>query len=124
MSHMGSCTGWHSCNNRHCLGTHGTRIPCWKKAKEEMIHWEILGPPIHVVSTLADTIYLSVVADHVHPVIEVMIPGGFGLFQQPTSEPTYSRNGGVDLTSNFPRAHCSSLFECPGPKGSSPHLTT
>ncbi|KAK5602901.1 hypothetical protein CRENBAI_021555 [Crenichthys baileyi] len=99
---MGSFTGCHSCNNRHCLGTHGTRIPCWKKTREEMIHREILGPPIHVVSTLAHTIYLSVVADHV-----VMIPGGFDLFQHPSSEPTYSRNGCVDLNSNFPRAHCN-----------------
>jgi len=36
--------------------------------------WETLGPAIHVD--------LSIVADHVHPFMEMVFPGGCGLFQQ------------------------------------------
>ena len=47
-----------------------------------MFCWETLGPAIHVDVTLTHTTYLSIVADHVHPFMETVFPGGSGLFQQ------------------------------------------
>ena len=47
-----------------------------------MFCWETLGPAIHVDVTLTRTTYLSIVADHVHPFMETVFPGGCGLFQQ------------------------------------------
>lgn len=39
-----------------------------------MFYWETSSPAIHVAVTLTCTIYLSVVADHVHPFIETVFP--------------------------------------------------
>lgn len=47
-----------------------------------MFCWETLGLAIHVDVTLTRTTYLSIVADHVHPFMETIFPGGSGLFQQ------------------------------------------
>ena len=44
--------------------------------------WETLGPAIHVDVTLTHTTYLSIVADHEHPVVITVFPDGCGLFQQ------------------------------------------
>lgn len=41
-----------------------------------------LGSCIHVDVTLARTIYPSIVADHVHPCMEKVLPNGCGLSQQ------------------------------------------
>ena len=49
-----------------------------------MFFWENLGPAIHVDVTLTRTIYLSIVADHVHPFIETVFLDGCDLFQQDT----------------------------------------
>lgn len=47
-----------------------------------MLCWETLGPAIHVDVTLTHTTFLSIVADHVHPFMETVLPDGSGLFQQ------------------------------------------
>jgi len=47
-----------------------------------MFCWETLGPAIHVDVTWTCTTYLSIVADHVHPFMEMVFPGGCGLFRQ------------------------------------------
>ncbi|XP_067308382.1 transmembrane inner ear expressed protein isoform X1 [Pseudorasbora parva] len=47
-----------------------------------MFCWETLGPAIHVDFTLTCTIYLRIVADHLHPFVEMVFPDGCGLFQQ------------------------------------------
>jgi len=47
-----------------------------------MFCWETLGPVIHVDVSLTHTTYLSIVADHVHPFMETVFPGGCVLFQQ------------------------------------------
>ncbi|KAK3520422.1 hypothetical protein QTP70_024176, partial [Hemibagrus guttatus] len=47
-----------------------------------MFCWETLGPAIHVIVTLTHTTSLSIVADHVHPVMETVFPDACGLFQQ------------------------------------------
>lgn len=47
-----------------------------------MFFCEILGPAIHVDATLTNTTYLSIVADHVHPLMETGNHYGFGLFQE------------------------------------------
>ena len=44
--------------------------------------WETLGPVINVDVTLTCTIYLSIVADHEHPFMEMVFTDGCGLFQQ------------------------------------------
>ena len=44
--------------------------------------WETFGPAIHVDVTLTCTTYLSIVADHEHPFMEMVFPDGCGLFQQ------------------------------------------
>ena len=41
-----------------------------------------MGPAIHVDVTLTRTTYLSIVADHVHPFMEMVFLDGCGLFQQ------------------------------------------
>ena len=47
-----------------------------------MLWWEILGPTIHVDVTLTHITYLSIIADHVHPFMEMVFPDGCGLFQE------------------------------------------
>ncbi|KAK3570021.1 hypothetical protein QTP86_009164 [Hemibagrus guttatus] len=47
-----------------------------------MLCWETWGPVIHVDVTLTRTTYLSIVAEHVHPFMEMVFPDGCGLFQQ------------------------------------------
>jgi len=44
--------------------------------------WETFGPAIHVDVTLKSTTYTSIVADYVHPFMELVFPGGRVLFQQ------------------------------------------
>lgn len=44
--------------------------------------WGTLGPVIHVDVTLTCTANQSLVADHVHPFTEIVIPDGYGLFEQ------------------------------------------
>ena len=47
-----------------------------------MFCWETLSPAINVNVTMTHTTYLSIVADHVHPLMETVFPDGCGLFQQ------------------------------------------
>lgn len=47
-----------------------------------MFCWENLGPAIHVNVSLTHVTYLSIVADHIHPFMEMVFAGGCGLFQQ------------------------------------------
>ncbi|KAK3533242.1 hypothetical protein QTP70_013655 [Hemibagrus guttatus] len=44
--------------------------------------WETLGPAVHVDVTVTRSIYLSIVADHVHPFMETLFPDGCVLFQK------------------------------------------
>ncbi|KAK3564923.1 hypothetical protein QTP86_031044 [Hemibagrus guttatus] len=70
--------------------SHGTSMHYGKKASQgggsvmlwAMFCWETLGPAIHVDVTLTRTTYLSIVTDHVHPLMETVFPDGCGLFQQ------------------------------------------
>lgn len=52
------------------------------KPVEAMFCWKTSVPVIHVDITLTRAIYLSTVADHVQLLIETVLPGGSGLFQQ------------------------------------------
>ena len=54
--------------------------------------WETLGPAIHVDVTLTRTTYISIVAYHVHPFMEMVFPDGCGLFQQDNAM-LQSKNG-------------------------------
>ena len=74
---------------RHLPGEHGTRMHYMKKTSRggsgmlwAMICWEVLGPAIHVDVTLTRTTYLNIVADHIHPFMEMVFPDVCGLFQQ------------------------------------------
>lgn len=43
---------------------------------------EKLEPVIYVDVTFTHTTYLSIVANHVHPAMDIVLPDGCGLFQQ------------------------------------------
>ncbi|KAK3523387.1 hypothetical protein QTP86_029885, partial [Hemibagrus guttatus] len=68
------------------MGRHSHRvwtIEQWKKvACETLFCWETLGPAIPLDVTLTRTTYLSIVADHVPPLMETLFPDVCGLFQQ------------------------------------------
>ena len=64
-----------------------------------MFCWETLGPAIHVDVTLTRTTYQSIVADHVHPFMETVFPGGCGLFQQDNASCHKAK-----MASKFPRS--------------------
>jgi len=59
-----------------------------------MFCWETLGPAINVDVTLTCTTYLSIVADHVHPFMETVFPGGsFSRIMRPDTKQKWFRNG-------------------------------
>ncbi|KAK3518122.1 hypothetical protein QTP70_033217 [Hemibagrus guttatus] len=69
-----------------------------------MFCWENLGSAIHVDVTLTHTTYLSNVADHVHPFMEMVFPDGCGLFQQdnaPCHKAKWFRDGLMSTTTSL-----------------------
>ncbi|KAK3525669.1 hypothetical protein QTP70_004315 [Hemibagrus guttatus] len=67
--------------------TMGRRQACGGSAMLwAMFCWETLGPAIHVEVTLTRITYLSIVAVHVHTLMETVFPDGCGLFQQDNAQ--------------------------------------
>jgi len=69
-------------------GTHGTRMLYGKKASRRR-QCDALGNVLlgnlgscHSCGCYFDTTHLNIVADHTHPFMETVFPGGCGLFQQ------------------------------------------